>query len=451
MPPHRPLPRDRSRARILASITVGVAIVAGLVGAAPSPSRAADGDPGSGPTVLGSSVTFHGRGYGHGVGMSQHGARGRALDGQTASEILAHYYQGTTEGAIATSTRVRVRVLTGFRASSTRPLVLVARRTDWRIDGVDGVFPRDSRVEVRPRVTTTRSGTTSVSWRLRVISPAGVVLRDAATSHFRMRGVTSGSILQVASRSGKNKYRGVLRAVLSGTTRTAHVVNELDMERYLRGVVPAEMPSTWPTEALKAQAIAARSYAARHLRRGSWYDFGDDTSAQVYLGFAGEKAATSAAVRATAGVVLRSGSSVANTLFHSTGGGATEDNENVFVSSTGNIVAGAVGYLRGSPDRREDGSAYDRAAPYATWSTRTYGRSQLSAWFAADARTDVGTLTALDLTHRGVSGRLISVTLIGSEGTRRVSGAVFRSVFNKARPAGDPMLRSTLFDTAPIP
>ena len=88
---------------------------------------------------------------------------------------------------------------------------------------------------------------------------------------------------------------------------------------------------------------------------------------------------------------------------------------------------------------------------FATWATRTYPRGALSAWFAADPRTNVGDLIALDLHDRGVSGRLISVTLIGSLGTRQVSGEVFRVVFNRGRPAADPSLKSTLFDFAPIP
>ena len=102
-------------------------------------------------------------------------------------------------------------------------------------------------------------------------------------------------------------------------------------------------------------------------------------------------------------------------------------------------------------DRNATGQAYDAASPYATWATLTYTRAQLSAWFAADPRTNVGDLTAIDLRDRGVSGRLISVTLIGSAGSKRVSGDVFRSVFNAGRPGTDPMLRSTLFATAPIP
>jgi peptidoglycan hydrolase-like amidase len=102
-------------------------------------------------------------------------------------------------------------------------------------------------------------------------------------------------------------------------------------------------------------------------------------------------------------------------------------------------------------DRAPDSSAYDASAPYATWSTRSYTRAQLSAIFAKDSRTNVGTITALDLRDRGVSGRYRSVTLIGSGGTRKVSGDVFRSVFNAGKASADPLLRSTLFALSPIP
>ena len=244
----------------------------------------------------------------------------------------------------------------------------------------------------------------------------------------------------------------MLRLRAASSKPVVSVINEVSLELYLRGVVPAEMPYTWPAAALQAQAVAARSYAARRLRPGvSYYDVVDDSRAQVYRGSLGEKSPASAAIVATTGLVLKSGGSIANALYHSTGGGATEDNENVYTSSTGALVAGPVSYLRGSSDRREDGTAYDAAAPYSTWSMATYTRAQLSAWFAADPRTAVGDLVALDLTDRGVSGRLIAVTLIGSGGTRTVSGEVFRSILNAARPPADPMLRSTLFDTAPMP
>ncbi len=249
-----------------------------------------------------------------------------------------------------------------------------------------------------------------------------------------------------------DEYRGVLRIKASSTAPVATVVNELPLETYLRGVVPAEMSSAWPAAALEAQAIASRSYAARRLRPGvSYYDIVDTSAAQVYHGAKGERATTNAIIKANPGIVLRSGASIANALYHSAGGGATENNENVYTSSTGAKVAGAVSYLRGSSDRAADGTSYDADSPYATWATRSYTTAQLSAWFGADPRTNVGALTALDLRDTGVSGRLISVTLIGSGGTKKVSGEVFRSVFNAGRPTGDPMLRSTLFGTAPIP
>jgi stage II sporulation protein D len=443
-----PLVIARSPFRSLA-LAAGLAVVT-MVGPVavvrPSPVLAAD------PTPLGSTVTIHGRGYGHGVGMSQYGARGRALDGATSTEILAHYYQGATLGSIAIDTAIRVRVLNGFKASATRPLVLYGRRGEWRFEGNATVYPKNARIEVRPTIKQTASGTT-VTWRVKVLGPTGTVLRSATTSSFRMRGVTNTTVFQVASRtSSYDTYRGALRIGLQATKPLASATNELTLERYLRGVVPAEMPSTWPAEALRAQAIAARSYAARRLRPGvSYFDVPDDSSSQVYRGILGEKPTTTAAVADTAGIVLKSGSAIANTLFHSTGGGATEHNENVYVTATGAKVAGPVSYLRGSPDRRTNGTAFDAAAPYATWKTATYTRSQLSAWFGRDSRTSVGSLTALDLSDRGVSGRLISVTLIGSGGTKTVSGEVFRTVFNANRPAGDPSMRSTLFDLKPVP
>lgn len=402
----------------------------------------------TGPTALGDTIRLRGRGYGHGVGLSQYGAQGRALDGQQAQHILAHYFQDTEMGAIALDTPIRVRLFSALAASAANPIVLTGRNGDWTIDGVATVFPRDARLEVRPTVSGTK-----VTWRGKVVSVGGSTLRDASIGTFRIRGVTSSTVFEVdAKPTSADRFRGVIRVGLPGTATTASVTNELTLELYLRGVVPAEMPSTWHTQALRAQAIAARSYAARRLRPGvSYFDVPDDSSSQVYLGLDGEKSTTTAAVTGTAGVVLKNGSEIVNAMFHSTGGGATEDNESVYVNASGAVVAGPVSYLRGGPDRRIDGSAYDAMAPYATWATATYSRSALSAIFAGDSRTNVGTLSALDLTDRGVGGRLRSVTLIGSSGERTVSGDVFRSIFNARRPSADPQLRSTLFDTMPIP
>jgi len=399
------------------------------------------------PIVVGRvpDITFHGRGWGHGVGMSQHGARGRALGGQDAATILAHYYAGTTLGTKDPSSAVRVLLLNGFAASSGSPLAIAGRGGDWTIEGTGRTFPANARLSAWP------AAAGSTTWSLRVVSGGGSLLHAQAVSGgFVVRPAAAAAVLQLDSKpSAYDTYRGALRIRLS---TTALVVNEVGLDAYLRGVVPIEMPPSWPAEALRAQAIAARSYAAARLHPGTGtFDLYDDARSQVYRGVEAEAAATNAAIDATSGVVLKSGSAIANAMFHSTGGGATEHNENVFVSATGAIVASPVSYLRGSTDRRPDGTAWDDGAPLATWKTATYTIAELSLIFGRDARTNSGTLQRLDLSRRGVSGRLISVGLVGSAGSKRVSGDVFRSVFNAGRPTGQPELRSTLFDTRPIP
>ncbi len=413
---------------------------------APAPAAAMPPASTEGLTALGESVTFFGRGWGHGVGLSQYGALGRALAGQGAAEILAHYYPGTTIGSLPEGAAIRVLLLDNYAPSAANPLTVYGRGDAWTIDGVAATFPADARLRLIPTTTGTIT-----SWRAVVDAVPEVVLYDApAAADLRVQGTTAATTLQLPARSATyGTYRGALRILLSGAT--ADVVNELPLESYLRGVVPAEMPSSWPVAARTAQTIAARSYAAARLRPGvSTFDVYDDTRSQVYRGVRVETANADAVIVDTANQVLLSGTAIASALFHSTGGGATENNENVFVSATGAKVATPVSYLRGSPDRDANGVPYDAAAPYATWQTRPYSLAELSAIFAADARTDVGTLTALDLRDRGVSGRLVSVTLVGSSGAKMVSGGVFYSVFNAHRPAGDPPARSTLLDVAPI-
>lgn len=390
------------------------------------------------------TIVFYGHGYGHGVGMSQYGARGRALAGQDAATILAHYYQGTTPGTTDPKRSVRILVLHGFKASATKPLQLFGRGGSWTIDGIAATFPRDAQLRVR---------TAGTGFRVTVRDAAGSLLLDRVTkSSLRVRAANvAAARIQVWSKPGSfDRYRGVIR--LRRTASGIDAINETSLDLYLRGVVPAEMPASWPVEALRAQAIAARSYAARRLHpKTGFYDLYDDTRAQVYRGSLGEKPTTNAVVAGTAGQVLRSGTSIANTLYHSTGGGATEDNENVFTSASGSIVAGPVPYLRGSSDRAADGTPYDAGAPRASWQTAAYSLDQLSTIFGADPRTTVGALTSLDLSNVGVSGRLISVTLVGSLGSKTVSGEVFRNVFNTESSAADPYMWSTLVSTAPIP
>lgn len=402
----------------------------------------------AGVTPLGASLEFFGRGWGHGVGLSQYGAYGRASAGQSAATILAHYYAGTTLGTTANA-NVRVLLLAGFSGTTSNPLRIYGRYGTWTIDGVAAVFPVDAQLKV------TRDLTTTTGWRVSVTASTGTTLYNAgapSTTFFVRPG--SGTILQLYSKpSSYDRYRGTLR-VIATSSGTLNVVNTLPMETYLRGAVPAEMPSSWPAEALKSQAIAARSYAGCRLHPSTaTFDIYDDTRSQVYRGYLAEKSGTNSAIAATAGRVVRTSTgTLANTMYHSSDGGWTENNEDVFVSPSGAITAGKISYLRGVSDRAPDGSSYDKAAPYATWHTASYSLAAIRAIFAGDSRTNVGTLVGLDLRRRGVSGRLISVTLYGATGTTKtVSGAVFISVFNAETPTADPPMRNTLFNLTPIP
>jgi stage II sporulation protein D len=312
----------------------------------------------------------------------------------------------------------------------------------WSVDGVAATLPADARARVYR---------TSTGWQLVIDSGGTTLVSTAAPSTVVFRPAASTTILQVSSMaSSYNQFRGVITALLSSSK--ARLINAVSLEDYLRGVVPAEMPYSWPLPALEVQAIASRSYADYHLHPSTGtFDLYDDTRSQIYLGVRAERPSTDAAIAATAGQVVMSGSQVANALYCSAAGGATEDNQIAFVSPTGAIVAAPVSYLQGSPDRDGAGIPYDVSSPHATWQTAGYSLDSLSAIFGADPRTSVGALSSLVLSNRGVSGRLISVTLIGSAGSKTVSGPVFTAVFNAHRPTGDPAMLSTLLATAPIP
>jgi stage II sporulation protein D len=157
----------------------------------------------------------------------------------------------------------------------------------------------------------------------------------------------SGFLIQPSSRSsfisfdGK-PYRGLFDISLNKSGRIT-VVNQVGIEEYLLGVVPAEIsPTTYPeSAALAAQSIAARTYALFHIGRyrAEGFDLTDDTRTQVYEGAAAEKSATSEAVRQTAGLAIYYQGKVIDAMFMSTCGGRTEDFANVFDS-------GSVPYLK---------------------------------------------------------------------------------------------------------
>jgi stage II sporulation protein D len=398
-------------------------------------------------TTLGTSTTFYGRGWGHGVGLNQYGAKGRALAGQTAEQILAAYYKGAKPATFSSTQNVRVLVLAGYNAVKSAPLVIHGRETEWTVDGIAKTFPAGGVLKLY-RSSSTVDGVATTTWRVRIYAADGTTLLHSA--------VVSGSVvvrptsiwtrLQLDSRpSTYDTYRGLLKVKLSPSSAT--VINHVELDLYLRGVVPVEMSPDWPAEALRAQTAAARSYAVRRLHPGDGsFDVYDDTRSQVYRGVEAERSSTSSIIRRFPGQVIAVSGTIVNAFFFATGGGSTENNEYVFVSSSG-AIGSAVSYLRGIPDRRPDGTPWDAGAPRWAWTTSSLTRAQLSTMFRGDSRTNVGDLTKLDLTRRGVSGRLYRVTLYGSAGSKTVSADVFRAVYNARRPAGTLPLQSNLFDT----
>lgn len=143
-------------------------------------------------------------------------------------------------------------------------------------------------------------------------------------------------------------YRGEIEVLVTKKDAKFSIVNVVNFEEYLLAVVPAEMPSTWHPEALKAQAVASRTFARYNMGKGKYPDEGfnvqNNTSDQEYDGLAGEKAAASQAVTATAGQVLTYNGAVANTMYHSSSGGHTENNQIIYSGGT------LVPYLQGVED-----------------------------------------------------------------------------------------------------
>lgn len=198
-------------------------------------------------------------------------------------------------------------------------------------------------------------------------------------------------------------------------------------EEYLVGVVEAEMDSGWPMEALKAQAVAARSYA--YVNRGQL----DNTPrTQAWIGPHLQTARAREAVDETRGQVVSSGGQTVPAYYHSTAGGFTENNENVWDGPP-------ISWLRGVP------SPWETDSPHWNWRSKLYSREQMQGILSQDARTSVRSLHSIRILGRGVSGRVRLVEIRGSDGVKRVPGPTFRRIFNSYSPDDEPGLRNTLF------
>jgi stage II sporulation protein D len=326
------------------------------------------------PATAEASWTIEGRGYGHGVGLSQYGAYGFAQKGRGYKRILDHYYRGTSVGRAGGE---RVRVLLG---SSGRSIAFSGAR---------------------------RACGKRIRRGRRYSFGGGVVLRDRDGARIKACGGLgkAGAGLRIG---GFGRYRGSLLARNAGGS--LQVINSLSVQGYVKGVVANEMPASWPGQALRAQAVVARSYALATARSGP-FDHYADTRSQVYGGKGSETGATNRAVAATAKEVVEYRGKPAITYFFSTSGGRTESSEFGFTGGR------KIPYLRAVDD------PFDDVSPAHRW-TETLSdermESELTGLFA-------GRLRRIEVLRRGDSPRIVRARVVGSADSTAISGATLRA------------------------
>lgn len=331
------------------------------------------------PAVSSGTWTVDGHGFGHGHGMSQYGAQGAAIAGLTYAQIMAFYYQGT---ALSSSTAVTLRVgLTGSTSAVT-----VDYKTGLRLiyGSTTYTLPTGS-----SKWRLVPSGTTLALQKFNGSTWAADRAIPAATADFS-GGSATATVRYERSASVKVDYRGTVGAARSGSSLLP--INRVAMEDYLRGVVPREMPAAWQPEAVKSQAVAARTYAryARDHNGADAFDICDTTQCQVYQGEAqydGSGTATgihsepaaNTAIAATAGKVVTYGGAPIFSQFSAADGGWTVD--------------GGQPYLKARSDPYE----VRANGPYYSWTRQVTIADVASAY-------GLRSITELDITGRDGNG-----------------------------------------------
>jgi stage II sporulation protein D len=230
-------------------------------------------------------------------------------------------------------------------------------------------------------------------WLEPVAGPAGSPLDSQA-------GTQDGADFQLQRRG----YRGRLQVLVGSSALQA--VNHVALEAYLPSVVASEMPASWPQAALRAQAVAARTYALRQRKPAAAFDVSATVSSQVYKGVEAETPSTRQAVASTRGQVLMFGTSLANTVFHSSAGGSTEN--------SGDLWSQQLPYLVSVPD-------FDQHSPVHAWQLRLEPE-QLQKAFG-----EIGGAQRIDVLAITGSGRVRQARVTGPAGTLVLTGAQLRS------------------------
>jgi Stage II sporulation protein len=396
---------------VLAAVLVSALAVTAGPGGRPEPAGA----------FPGATVDLTGHGFGHGRGMGQFGALGYALNGWSYQRILDHYYGGTVMGTLPPGA-VTVQ-LTRFDGLD---VIVAQEKGHVRTSAKPGLLFSALRARrIAPNLYSVDAGTDCsggpAGWQPIATGVAGPVtfspdvFNDDRTE-----------MLQVCEPSSTRRWlRGDVLAVDAGTggSGAARAVNRLDMELYLKGVVPRESPASWGglgggggLHALRAQAVAARSYAAAE-RRSDYAQTCDTQTCQVYGGRAEqdgagfrdlEAAASNQAVDDTRGQIR---------VFSATGLVARTE----FSSSTGGWTAGGV-----FPAVVDDGDATDYN-PSHDWTAK------VPVDLLESARPEIGRLLSVDVTQRNglgvLGGRVLQVVLRGTDGRAVLSGTDLRLLY----------------------
>jgi SpoIID/LytB domain protein len=334
-----------------------------------------------------------GKGWGHGLGLSQYGTQGFALEGWGYEAILEHYYTGASLASGQPNDTVRVLLASG------RSSLSLSSASSFTAGGVALQAGAYSVTAGSGTVRFTRSGTTTT-----VPTPATVAPGTAALA------------------LGGVEYRGSL--VFASAAGKVSALNVLNRQPYVQGVVPREMPASWHAQALAAQAVAARTYS---LGGGhcSWLGgpvYCPDTRDQVYGGKSAEAAATNTAVQSTAGEIMTHGGAPIGAYFFSTSGGRT-------AAKADEWGGAAVPYLVSVLDPHDDISPHHAWGPKDA-ETDCAGTSPDCVFTAAKAQTLLGLVQRpvdLEVTARNSSTRVATLVARGATTSASFSGTTART------------------------
>ncbi|WP_166826879.1 SpoIID/LytB domain-containing protein [Brevibacterium limosum] len=360
-----------------------------------------------------SSFAITGSGFGHGVGMSQYGARGMAAAGKTSTQILQHYYTGAKVTTMTKNadTDLKVQLLTGKKSVTVTP-----RSGRLRVAVGSKTVESGSKISIER----TSSGMIKAMVGSQSYSGSKIVVEWQGTRYWKGSSATTVSV-SGAQNGATGTYRHG-RLEISQLKSTLNVINVLGLNKeYLPGI--AEMPASWQSEALRSQAIASRTYAYRNLgaaKPACGCHVYDEVASQRFLGWTHENASDSgpwrravAATQTTSGSTVKSArvvtykGSLIDAVYSSSAGNKTHSAAEVWGSSVPYLVS-----VDDSPSRYASAKN-----PNASWSVTIKQADMARAFGLADVRSLSVSKTGSGLvkTVKATSGKGKTISRTGDQ------------------------------------